>query len=176
MNLFLLYLGIPAAFLVCLSEARVALWLSRQTAEDKRIAWGGLFQPVPFWIWCCTFVLSCFGCISTFVLFATLEPSELFSIVLFVLMNVSYMVLGDALTQKHVRLVAHCLDVNIAIFVALFVYTLLVFRKNTGLLVGTHLCNAVSIFHALVVERMWWFRGWVVAKQEEYADEFLNPE
>lgn len=179
MNLLLLYLGIPAAFLTCLSELRVALWLSRRTHEDKRIAWGGLFARAPFWIWCCTFVLSCFGCISTFVLYATLEPPDVFSIVLFVLMNASYMILGDALTQDRVQLVAHCLDVNIAIFLCLFVYTLLVFRADagagsTGLLVGTHCCNAASIFHALVVERVWWFRGWVLARRDAYVDAMLD--
>ena len=181
MNVLLLYLGIPAAALACLSEARVALWLARQNKEDYRIAWGGLFAPVPFWIWCCTFVLSCFGCISTFVLYATLEPPDVFSIVLFVLMNASYMLLADALTQDRVQLVAHCLDINVAIFLSLFVYTLLVFRVDahgggSGLLVGTHCCNAASIFHALVVERVWWFRGWVLARQDAYVDAMLEPD
>jgi hypothetical protein len=178
MNLPLLYLNIPVVILVLLADAWVALRMYRMSALERRVVYGGLYNQKYFYVWCCTFLLSCFGCISSFVLYLTLEPPDVFSIFLFVCLNTCYTALGFGLVHENKQLVVQCLDIIIAIFLALFVYTVLVFRVESGtpnaaLLVGTHFCNAVAILHVLVMERMIWYGGWVVRMQENYIEDFI---
>jgi hypothetical protein len=178
MNLPLLYLNIPVVMLVFLCEAWVAQRMYRMSAVERRVVWGGLYTAKTFYAWCCTFVLSSFGCTSSFVLFVTLEPPDVFSVFLFVCLNVCYVALNFGILRERKQIVVQCLDINCAILLALFLYTLLVFRVNAGasnaaLLVGTHVCNAVALFHVLVMERVIWYRGWVLQMQDSYVEEFI---
>ena len=178
MNLPLLYLSVPVIFLCFLSFTWLVQCVYRMSDVERRVVWGGLYMQKPFYIWCCTFLLSSFGCTSSFVLYATLEPPEVFSILIFVCMNVSYMAFHFGLLREIKQLVLQSLDINVAILLALFVYTLLVFRvdrsaSNEALIVGTHVCNAAAIFHVLVMERVVWYGGWVLRMQDNYIEEFI---
>lgn len=178
MNLPLLYLNIPVVILVFLAEAWLAQRMYRMSAVERRVVWGGLYTPKSFYTWCCTFVLSSFGFTSSFVLFVTLEPPDVFSIFIFVCLNVCYVALNFGILCERKQVVVQCLDISVAIVLALFVYTLLVFRVDSGasnaaLLVGTHVCNAVALFHVLVMDRVIWYGGWVLEMQDSYVEAFI---
>ena len=179
MNLPLLYMNIPVVILVLLADAWLTLRIYRMSAPERRVVWGGLYTQKSFYAWCCTFLLSCFGCVSSFVLYLMLEPPDMFSIFIFVCVNVCYLALTFGLLHEDKKVVVQSLDLIMSVFLALFVYTLLVFRVDTGapnaaLLIGTHVCNAVSIFHTVVMERMIWYGGWVVQMQDHYIENFYD--
>jgi hypothetical protein len=81
-------------------------------------------------------------------------------------MNASYLIFNYGLLLELKNVVVMCLWTNIYVFIVLFIYTMLVFKmesdsSNFGLLVGTHICNAVAIFHVTIIDIVIWYDGWV---------------
>jgi hypothetical protein len=167
MNVWLLCLALPLGFALLVYDAWLAYRLYYMSYEDSTIAWGGLRGKV-FYVWVLSFLLSSFGCTSSFVLFASLETPESSSIFLYLLMNVSYLVFNYALLRDSKTLVLVSLWTNVCVFTVLFVYTAVVFdaashAATAGLLVATHVCNFVSIVHVYVLDLMFWYAGWIDA-------------
>jgi hypothetical protein len=85
---------------------------------------------------------------------------------LFLVLNVSCLAFNYALLSDKKNTVLVCLWTNVVVLTALFVYTAVVFKEdshasNAGLLVATHVCNFVSIFHVYVMDLMIWYSGWI---------------
>ena len=167
MNVLLLSLVLPLAFALLVYYAWFVYRLVYMSSEDSTIAWGGLHGKV-FYVWVLTFLLSSFGCTSSFVLFASLETPENSSMFLYLLMNVSYFALIYAILNDSKNLVLVCLWTNICVFTVLFVYTVVVFdatshSSSVELRVATHVCNFVAIIHTYILELMIWYTGWIDA-------------
>jgi len=178
MNLPLLCVTVPGVVLVVLSDAWVVFRLYRMPAPLRRVLWGGLHDRKPFVLWVATYVISCFACVSTFLLFLALEPPDTSSIILFACLNACYVCIGVGILREDNQLVVQGLDICVALFVFLFWYTLLVFRldhapASPALLLTTHLANFIAIVHALVMERWVWYRGWIACVQDKYVAEFI---
>lgn len=168
MNVLLLCLVLPLVFGVFVAIVWLAYCLSRMSVEANRVAWGGLRGKV-FYAFVLTYVLSCFGCTSSFVLFASRDTADGSSIFLFVVLNLSYLAVIYAILHEMENVVLACLWANIFVFTALFVYTAVAFdarsdAANAGLLVATHVCNFVSVFHVYVMDLMVWYDGWIHAR------------
>jgi hypothetical protein len=59
------------------------------------------------------------------------------------------------------------------------VYTAVAFdarsdASNAGLLVATHVCNFVSIFHVYVMDLRYWYYGWLYARDVYETDKFTG--
>jgi hypothetical protein len=170
MNVLLLCLVLPLFVVLLVYDAWLVYRKYYASAEDRAIAWGGL-QGSVFYAWVLTFLLSSFGCTSSFVMYASLDPPESFSIVLFVLMNVSYIAFNWALLGERKNWVLVTLWTNVVVYTVLFVYTAVTFKAasaeaSAGLLVATHVCNFVSVVHVYVMELMIWHTGWTDARAE----------
>lgn len=168
MNVLLLCVVLPLGFALLVYDAWLVYHFYRLGAEASRVAWGGLHGKV-FYAWVLTFLLSCFGCTSTFVLFASLETPEDSSIFLFAALNASYLVFNYGLLHDKPAVVLVCLWTNVVVLTALFVYTADVFDsvwdfENEGLIVATHVCNFVGILHVYVMDLMVWYDGWMRAR------------
>lgn len=168
MNVLLLCLVLPVAFALLVYDAWLAYRLSRMSAEANRVAWGGLHGKV-LYAFVLTFLLSCFGCTSSFALFASRDTADGSATFLFVVLNLSYLAFNYALLHEMENAVLVCLWTNVCVLTALFVYTAVAFdarsdASNAGLLVATHVCNFVSIFHAYVMDLMVWYDGWLYAR------------
>ncbi|MEI6355487.1 MAG: hypothetical protein WCP53_00115 [Verrucomicrobiota bacterium] len=179
MNLALLWITVPGAVLVVLSDAWVAFRLLRMPAQQARVLWGGVYERAPFVRWVGTYVTSSFACVSTFLLFLALEPPDTSSIILFACLNVCYVCIGVGILREDSGTVVRCLDICVALFVFLFWYTLLVFRLDRGpaspaLLLATHLANFIAVVHALVMERWVWYRGWLACLQDKCLEAMYN--
>ena len=92
MNVVLLGLVLPVALAVFVYEWWFAYRLAVMSADESRVAWGGV-RGVAFYEWVLTFLLSSFGCTSSFVMFASLETPEDVSTFLYVVMDVTYLAL-----------------------------------------------------------------------------------
>jgi hypothetical protein len=170
MNVLLLCVVLPLFLALLVYDACIVYHFYRLGVKASRVAWGGL-QGNLFYAFVVTFLLSGFGCTSTFVLYASLETPETSSIFLFVVMNASYLAFNYALMHNKQDLVLVCLWTNILVFTTLFVYTIVVFDPradldNERLIVATHVCNFVAIFHVVVMDLVVWYTGWIEARAE----------
>jgi hypothetical protein len=170
MNVLLLCLVLPLFVVLLVHDAWLVYRKYYTSDEDRTIAWGGL-QGSVFYAWVLTFLLSSFGCTSSFVLYASLDPPESFSIVLFVALNVSYIAFTWALLGERKNLVLVTLWTNVVVYTVLFVYTAVTFKEasaasTAGLLVATHVCNLVSVVHVYVMDLMFWHTGWLDTRSE----------
>ena len=95
MNVLLLCLVLPVAFALLVYDAWLAYRLYRMSAEANRVAWGGLNGKVVY-AFVLTFLLSCFGCTSSFALFASRDTADGSATFLFVVLNASYLAFTDA--------------------------------------------------------------------------------
>jgi hypothetical protein len=165
MNVLMLCLVLPFFFALLAYDARLAYVLYHTSEEARRVAWGGL-QGKLFYVGVLTYLLSSFGCTSTFVLYASRDTADGFSIFLFLVLNVSCLAFNYALLRDKKNTVLVCLWTNVAVLTTLFVYTAVVFKwdshtSNADLLVATHVCNFVSVFHVYVMDLMIWYSGWI---------------
>ncbi len=96
MNVLLLCLVLPLAFALLVYDAWLVYYFYRLGAEASSVAWGGLKGKV-FYAFVLTFLLSCFGCTSSFVLFASRDTADGSSTFLFVVLNLSYIAFNYAL-------------------------------------------------------------------------------
>ena len=168
MNVLLLYVVLPLFLALLLSHAWLAYRLYYMSKPEQTIAWGG-FQGRLLYVFVVTFLLSSFGCMSTFVLYASLETPETSSIFLFVTTNAACIIFDHALLHNKQTLVLVCLWTNILVFTTLFVYSLGVFDPrldpdNAPLIVITHVCNFVAIFQVFAMDLMVWYSGWIEAR------------
>jgi hypothetical protein len=164
----LLCLVLPVAFALLVYDAWLVYYIYRLGAEASRVAWGGLHGRV-FYAFVVTFLLSCFGCTSSFVLFASLEVQEDSSIFLFVALNASYLAFNYGLLYDKPAVVLVCLWTNVVVLAALFVHTADVFDSawdldDRALIVATHVCNFVGVLHVYVMDLMVWYDGWMRAR------------
>jgi len=171
MNWLLLALIIPLALCLLLYDIWVVYRVSRASEPERIVVWGGLNDTKSFYTFIVTFCLSSFGCVSSFVLFVTAETTDVFIIFVFMVMNASYLIFNYGLLLELKNMVVMCLWTNIYVFIVLFIYTILVFKmesdsSNLGLLVGTHICNAVAIFHVTIIDIVIWYDGWVANIEE----------
>jgi len=167
MNVVLLCLVLPIGFTLFLYDAWLVYRFYHTSDKERAVVWGGL-QGKVFYVWVVTFLLSCFGCTSSFVLYASMEPPDEFSIFLFVVLNVSYLLFNYALLHEMKNLVLVSLWTNVVVFVVLFVYTVVVFDASSqastvGFLLWTHFCNFVAVVHVYVIDLMIWYSGWIDA-------------
>ena len=178
MNVLLLCLVLPLGFALLVYHARVAYVLHHMSAEASRVAWGGLRGKV-FYVGVLTFLLSSFGWTSTFVLYASRDTVDGFSIFLFLVLNVSCLAFDYAVLRDMKNTVLVCLWTNVFVISAMFVYTAVVFgagshASNAGLLVATHVCNFVSVLHVYVMDLMIWYTGWIDARDAwKISPEFI---
>ena len=168
MNVLLLCVVLPLVFALLVYHGWLAYRLYRMSVEENRAAFGGLHGKV-FYAWVLTSLLSCFGCTSTFVLFASLETPEDSSIFLFAALNASCLAFDYGLLHDKPAVVLVCLWANVVVLTALFVYTADFFDSawdldDQGLIVATHVCNFVGIFHVYVMDLMVWYDGWMRAR------------
>ena len=178
MNVLLLCLVLPLGFDLLVYDARLTYVLYHMSAEASTVAWGGLRGKV-FYVWVLTFLLSSFGCTSSFVLYASRDTVDGFSTFLFLVLNVSYLAFNYALLRDMKNTVLVCLWTNVFVISALFVYTAVVVdagshASNAGLLVATHVCNFVSVLHVYVMDLMIWYTGWIDARDAwKISPEFI---
>jgi hypothetical protein len=104
-------------------------------------------------------------------LIKAMDTPERFSIVFFVVMNVSYISFTWVLLRERKNLVLVTLWTNVVVYTVLFVYTVVSVKtvsvvSTTGLLVATHVCNFVSVVHVYVMDLMFWHTGWTDARAE----------
>lgn len=170
MNELLLWLVLPLGFAVFVYDVRLGYVFYNMPEEANRVAWGGLRGKV-FYAFVLTFVLSCFGCTSSFVLFASRDTPDDSSTFLFVVLNLSYLAGIYAILHEMEKVVLVCLWTCVCVFTVLFVYTAVTFdarsdASNAGLLVATHVCNFVSVFHVFVMDIIVWYAGWIDARDE----------
>jgi hypothetical protein len=178
MNVLLLCLVLPLGFAVFVYDARLVYVLHHMSEEANRIAWGGLRGKV-FYAFLLTFLLSCFGCTSSFALFASRDTADGSATFLFVVLNLSYLAGIYAMLHDMENVVLVCLWTIICVLTALFVYTAVAFdarsdASNAGLLVATHVCNFVSIFHVYVMDLRYWYYGWLYARDVYETDKFTG--
>ena len=168
MNVSILYVVLPLFLGLLVSHAWLAYRLYYMSKPELTIVWGG-FQGRLIYVFVVTFLLSSFGCMSTFVLYASLETPESSSVVLFVSTNAACITFDYALLHNKQSLVLVCLWTNILVFTTLFVYTIVVFDPrwdldNARLIVVTHVCNCVAILHVFAMDLMVWYSGWIEAR------------
>lgn len=88
-------------------------------------------------------------------------------VLLFAVLDISYVVFIYAVEGDHVNLVRGVLWTNVIGYIVLFVYSLVIFPvdnhvvDNNALLYVTHVFNAVTIFHVGVMDLIIWWNGWV---------------
>jgi hypothetical protein len=180
MNVVLLCLVLPVVFAMLLYRTKLIYELHHMSDEASRVAWGGLHGSL-FRVWVATFLLSSFGCTSSFVLYASQDSGDSFPVVVFLAMNASVLAFDHALLHNMTNLVLVCLWTNIFVFAVLFVQTAVVFDvvdlsdsgASAGLLVATHVCNLVGIFHVYVMDLLIWHAGWTDAHAAYKASPLL---
>ena len=176
MNWWLLGLVCPLFILFSIYHVKIVRHIKKKSESERIIVWGGLQEKTPFRVWVVTYILSSIGCISTFVLFVSLNTPDGFSIFLFVSLNVSYIAINYGIIQEKTRLVLFCLWSSMFVYIALFVYTVVAIKTeedayNDALLVVVHLCNAVAVIHVAVMDLIIWYRGWA---EQLRRDQLVN--
>jgi hypothetical protein len=111
-------------------------------------------------------------------LYASQDSGDSFPVVVFLVMNASVLAFDHALLHNMTNLVLVCLWTNIFVFAVLFVQTAVVFdvdsgASTAGLLVATHVCNLVGIFHVYVMDLLFWHTGWTDAHAAYKASPLL---
>ena len=160
---------LPVALTLSVYEGWFGFRLYHMSEDESRVAWGGLRGTV-FYAWVLTFLLSSFGCTSSFVMFALLDTPEGTSTFLYVVMHLTYIVCVYAILHGKKHVVLACLCTNVFVYVVLFVYTVVVFDAaphtwTLGFLVWTHFCNFTAILHVYVMDLMYWYPGWTDARE-----------
>lgn len=173
MNLVLLCLVLPVEFALLVYDAWLAYILHRVSEQESAVAWGGLRGHV-FWAGVLTYLVSSFGCTSSFVLYVSQEETNAFPVFLFLTLNASCIVFNYALVREMKNVVLVCLWTNIFCCTALFVNTADVFDASSvtsawseRLLVATHACNLVGVVHVYVIDLLIWHSGWTDALAEK---------
>jgi len=179
MNLVLLCLVLPVGFALLVYDVWLANFVRRMSEEESAVAWGGLRGPF-FYAGVLTYLVSGFGCTSSFVLYVSQEDTDAFPVFLFLTMNVSCLVFNYALVRGLKNVVLVCLWTNIFCSTALFVNTADVFDASSvtpawseRLLVATHVCNLVGVLHVYVMDLLIWHSGWtdaLAAKENAQRD------
>jgi hypothetical protein len=173
MNVLLLCLVLPLGFALLVYDARVAYVLYHMTEDERRVAWGDLHGTL-FRVAAVTYVLSGFGCVSSFVLFASQENADSVALFAFPALNVSCLVFDYALLREMRTVVLACVWTNIFVYAVLFVQTVVVFSADAGaasagLLLATHACNVVAILHGYVIDLLIWYSSWTDAQAEYHG-------
>ena len=161
MNWLLPSLVLGLASVLLLSDIQLARRLSRMNDEERRRTWGGL-QGHIFYLWAVTFLLSSFGCCSSFVLYVSRGSLDGVSTCAFAGMNASCLALNYGLERERKGAVLACLCTNVLICMWLFVYAWVVLQADSALILATHLCNGVGIFHAAIMDLILWHEGWLI--------------
>jgi len=168
MNVLLLCVVLPLFLALLVSHTWLAYLLYYMAKPEQTITWVG-FQGRLLYLFVVTFLFSSFGCMSTFVLYASMETPETSSIFLFVTTNTACITFDYALLHNKQDLVLVCLWTNVLVFTSLFVYTIVAFDPradlhNAPLIVATHVCNFVAVFHVFAMDLMVWYTGWIEAR------------
>jgi hypothetical protein len=170
MNLPLLCAVLPLAAVLFV---KAVLWIYSvygRSPVQRNVIWGGLDTKERAAAWCLTYVLSSLGGLLTFYLCVVFTgDDDVLPVFLFGTLDISYIVylyiVDDGLLRA--SLVRLCVWFNFILYVILFAYTLIKFPvdradvSNATLIGVTHFCNAVAIFHALVMDAILWFEGWM---------------
>lgn len=168
MNLVVLCVVLPFAALLFVLAVMFTRRLHRMSTSEFADIWGGLYRKPHIYVWCLTYVLSGLGGILTFYLHVEFTTADnVLPMFIFVCVNISYITWIYAVERRNRDVVAVCLFMNVLCYFMLFLYTLLLFPihhaivANETLLYITHFCNAVTIFHVLVMDLYYWNTGWV---------------
>jgi hypothetical protein len=177
MNLPLLCVVLPLAALYFISYAMFAWRMQTMSAQKFATLWGGLTQKPRIFLWCLTFVVSSIGGILTFYVYVQFTNDDtVFPVVLFGVLDISFIIFIYAVEGDRVNLVRGVLWLNVVAYIILFAYSLVIFPVdnhvvgNPALLYVTHVFNAVAIFHVSVMDLVIWWGGWV----EHYEHELLK--
>jgi hypothetical protein len=172
MNLPLLYVVLPLAFLLFIFAVAFTCRLRTTSTAEFAVIWGGLYGKPQIYVWCVTYVLSSLGGVLTFYLYvACANETDVFPVWLFSTVNVSYIVYSCFVESRNVAVVLTCLIVNCVVYLMLFVYTVAAFLSIPlpeddnrvswiSLLIVTDFCNAVAVFHVGVMDLWIWFVEW----------------
>lgn len=172
MNLPLLYVVLPLAFLLFIFAVAFTCRLRTKSTAEFAVIWGGLYGKPQIYVWCVTYVLSSLGGILTFYLHVEFaSDADVFPVYLFGTANISYVVYICVVESRNIAAVLTCLIVNCVVYLMLFVYTVAVFHSVPlpeddnrvswmSLLIVTHFCNAVAVFHVVVMDLWIWFGEW----------------
>ena len=183
MNLPLLCVVLPLAALLFIFTVMFAYHLHKMSTTEFAVIWGGLYWKPQIYVWCVTYLLSSLGGLLTFYLCVVFTGDDnVYPVFIFAALDVSFIVylyvVGDGYSK--VTLVRSCLWFNVILYVMLFVYMVAAFPldrtdvSNATLIGVMHFCNAVAVFHALVMDAYLWFEGWVSqveAKEMNGVDE-----
>lgn len=168
MNLPLLCVVLPLAALYFISYAMFACRIARMSRQQFEVFRGGLNQTPRVLLFFLTFLVSSIGTILTFYLYAQFTSDDtVLPVLLFAVLDISYVVFIYAVEGDHVNLVRGVLWTNVIGYIVLFVYSLVIFPvdnhvvDNNALLYVTHVFNAVTIFHVCVMDLIIWWNGWV---------------
>lgn len=168
MNWLLPSVVLCTACVLLLSDIQLAQRLSRMNGEERRRTWGGL-QGNIFRLWAVTFVVSSFGCCSSFVLYVSLGRLDGVSTCAFAGLNASCLALNHGLERERRGAVQACLCTNVLLCMGLFVYAWVVLQADSALILATHACNGVGIFHAAIMDLIFWHEGWLIQLESSGA-------
>jgi hypothetical protein len=168
MYLMLLYVILPLALFLFLLDAMLVDTISGMRDTERLVVWGGLLEHKRmFFLWCTTFILSSVGITSSFYLHVVHSPVQNPIIILiFVCGNMALALYNYVVVKQKTTAVACCLLVILFSDVALFEYTLYMFPVNDAstdiyaLLWITHVCNAICVVHAFVIDGIVWHLAW----------------
>lgn len=175
MNLMLIGVTIVLVSILSYSDVLLIRKVYQMTDTEIDIIFGGIGKSgLIFNIWCTTFVLSGIGITGSFQVLA-MSPTEVTPVLIFTLFNIALIVYNQALIGKNVLQVAICLTLILCGYMTLFVYMLDRFPVITEsihekiLLYFLHICNAISVFHAFILDAIIWQFGWW--ERIDYEDE-----
>lgn len=172
MNWMLLDIVVPLALLLLLSILHLIQQISLRNKASRQEAFGGL-QGWIYYLWCCTYVISSVGVLVTFAIHAILGEGWPI-IAIFMCMDVSLIGFNAGFLRKSTPTVFFTLVLAVSSYLGLFVYTLYVFPDMVGI-VGVHVCNAICVFHGLVLDfGVWQYQWYYSVTQEPVGPEDLR--
>ena len=165
MNWVMFALVVPCAIAAAIADLFTVYFVSQKTEWDRRVLLGPLQQTGPFALATATFLISSVGSVTSFFLFMMHEPEEYASLCIFCVWSVSSVVCNWALLGTRRHIVLACLLTNVVCGIALFVYTGVVFdllhtSAQQVVVLISHCCNAVGVFHVTIVDLVIWYDGW----------------
>ena len=170
MNLPLLWVVLPLAAVLFFQSVLWIVDVYRRAPHQRKITWGGFSTNELAAAWCLTYVLSSLGGLLTFYLCVVFTGDDnVYPVFIFAALDASFIVYLHVVDDGYSRvtLVRSCVWFHVILYVMLFVYMVVAFPldrqdvSNATLIGVTHFCNAVAIFHALVMDAYLWFEGWV---------------
>jgi len=167
MNVPLLVCVLVLGGILFIMDVMFARRLYKMPLSEFVVIWGGLYAKPQIYIWCTSGLVSSIGGILTFYLdVAFTDNNNVLPLFVFAAVNISYIRYIYVVEDKNKYGVLLCLRANVVLYIILFIHTIVTFPINTTLVSDisivyiTHFCNAVTIFHVVVMDWIIWWNGW----------------